>query len=790
MKRYINAIEQNFKARSLCLLIAFLSSMNGWSQEYATLSGKLSDESSNSPIPYANVALFGKSDDKLIRGVISDTSGNFSFINLQAEHYLLKISMIGYEQISKEIDVSRGVNYNEGTIYMKQSTVNLEETVVTAERPKGKVEKDRTTYFITMKMADASNNGLDIIKLIPGVQVDFRRNISLEGSRDIVILVDGKERDNNYVSALDPDQIDRVEILSAPPSRYEAGSTGAINIVLKREKESGVNGKINLEIPASVNHIYIHPDYTIGIKYKKLNLFTSYNAEMIRFDQHEGVQRKVMINETIFKSGTDQYVQQKLWSHRFHYGFDYDLTSRTQINFYAFYNPYSQEYKGNAHAFSNINGDYAWEAKRSSSDINHSTLYSMYFKHTFDEKGTEVSFDISNYHLKGDNQVKYEPINQEIFSPIENHTRPVVNAFSMKVDGIMPIGNTLELGAGARLRINGMEDHYMADFNYQGKVFSSYASLGYSKNKFDLNTGLRLENSVFELKHKFRKPLVNLLPFASASYKISSDKSMKLALSKTIYRPNLYQLNPNLSTDDPNTIRSGNPDLDPEVRTSLFFEYSKKYKSDFYSVRLFYNRNDNCINNLTQLNEALVFETRVYNLGKIVEMGLQLAGTFNLAKMITFNPYLRLYRLNSVANHFSEGISIQSRKQVVVEPGFSSVIAFKHDINLSMNLQYASPKNNIQGTNFSDPLFLVSLDKTFKRKFKTGIAGILPFKKPFTYQGSEVNSNNFHSRYSGDIHLSTVLLWFKLSYQFNSETKNGKFIRSYDESDMVPKRGF
>lgn len=336
MKRYINAIEQNFKARSLYLLIAFLSSMNGWSQEYATLSGKLSDESSNSPIPYANVALFGKSDDKLIRGVISDTSGNFSFINLQAEHYLLKISMIGYEQISKEIDVSRGVNYNEGTIYMKQSTVNLEETVVTAERPKGKVEKDRTTYFITMKMADASNNGLDIIKLIPGVQVDFRRNISLEGSRDIVILVDGKERDNNYVSALDPDQIDRVEILSAPPSRYEAGSTGAINIVLKREKESGVNGKINLEIPASVNHIYIHPDYTIGIKYKKLNLFTSYNAEMIRFDQHEGVQRKVMINETIFKSGTDQYVQQKLWSHRFHYGFDYDLTSRTQINFYAF----------------------------------------------------------------------------------------------------------------------------------------------------------------------------------------------------------------------------------------------------------------------------------------------------------------------------------------------------------------------------------------------------------------------------------------------------------------------
>lgn len=216
MKRYINAIEQNFKARSLYLLIAFLSSMNGWSQEYATLSGKLSDESSNSPIPYANVALFGKSDEKLIRGVISDTSGNFSFINLQAEHYLLKISMIGYEQISKEIDVSRGVNYNEGTIYMKQSTVNLEETVVTAERPKGKVEKDRTTYFITMKMADASNNGLDIIKLIPGVQVDFRRNISLEGSRDIVILVDGKERDNNYVSALDPDQIDRVEILSAP----------------------------------------------------------------------------------------------------------------------------------------------------------------------------------------------------------------------------------------------------------------------------------------------------------------------------------------------------------------------------------------------------------------------------------------------------------------------------------------------------------------------------------------------------------------------------------------------
>jgi hypothetical protein len=70
-----------------------------------------------------------------------------------------------------------------GIIFLNENVINLKETVVVADRLKGKSEKDKTTFFMTRKMIDASNNGMDIIRLVPGVQVDLHQNISLEGVR-------------------------------------------------------------------------------------------------------------------------------------------------------------------------------------------------------------------------------------------------------------------------------------------------------------------------------------------------------------------------------------------------------------------------------------------------------------------------------------------------------------------------------------------------------------------------------------------------------------------------------
>jgi hypothetical protein len=793
MKKHIPLLfgRGQFIKNLLSVLVLAFGLLDLFAQDYSSLTGKLADQVSNKALPYANLALYSTADSKLINGEMSDTNGYFIFSRVQAGNYRMLVSMVGYEQVSKEIEISNNSTYDAGIILLHENVINLKETVVVADRLKGKSEKDKTTYFMTRKMVDASNNGLDMIKLVPGVQVDLRQNISLEGSQNILILVDGKEREKNYVSQINPNQIDKVEIMSAPPSKYDANVTGVINIVLKKEKNSGINGQINLEIPGSASLFYIHPDYNLSLGFKKLNLFTSYNGEMILFDQNESILRNYNGIHGPVETRSDQYVKQKTWSHRFHYGFDYFMNPKSQINFYAYYNPYSQEYNGLAEARTNGNNKEQWKSVRISHDINKSIFYSLFFKHVFNNKGGELTFDISNYHLRGDNAVTYTPAGLENGSEsIKNISRPGQNAFSIKIDGIIPIGQNMNFGMGAKTRMQEMQDANVADFRYSEKIMAAYGSFGYIRSKYDLNTGLRIENAVSELKNNIQNPIFSLLPFITLNFKISQNQNLKMALSRTIYRPKIYQLNPNITIDDPYTVRSGNPFLNPEIRTAIFMEYSKKFTSNFISTRLFYNRNTDVINSLTFVNDTSAFETRIYNLGTIHQLGFQFTGSLRIGRIITFNPYLRLYGQYTVGNQMADEFSISDRHQIVVEPGFSSIFSFKHDFNLSMSFQYSSPKNNIQGNYFSDPLYFLSFEKTFKRCIKTGIVSVLPVSRTFTYQGSEIKDPELYSCYKGEIDLHHFLVSFKLSYNFNSGTKHEKIDRATEDLDNKPKKGF
>lgn len=102
-------------------------------------------------------------------------------------------------------------------IYPADSTTFLKETVVFAERLKGKKENGKTVFFINNTILSASGSSPDVLRHIPGIQVDLKQNISLEGSTNILLFVNGKERDKSFISQLNPSQIDKVEVLNTPP---------------------------------------------------------------------------------------------------------------------------------------------------------------------------------------------------------------------------------------------------------------------------------------------------------------------------------------------------------------------------------------------------------------------------------------------------------------------------------------------------------------------------------------------------------------------------------------------
>ena len=119
---------------------------------------------------------------------------------------------------------------------------------VVAERIKGKEMVDRTVYAIPQAIAKSSTNGYDILKKIPQVNVDFQNNVTLNGSSNFIIQVDGRQRDKEFLAKLLPSDIESIEVISNPSGKYEGNIDGVINIILKKEARYGMNGNAGFNI--------------------------------------------------------------------------------------------------------------------------------------------------------------------------------------------------------------------------------------------------------------------------------------------------------------------------------------------------------------------------------------------------------------------------------------------------------------------------------------------------------------------------------------------------------------
>lgn len=370
-----------------------------------------------------------------------------------------------------------------------------------------------------------------------------------------------------------------------------------------------------------------------------------------------------------------------------------------------------------------------------------------------------------------------------------NTAKPNQNETSIKMDYSTLLWHKLNFSTGVKTKFRLMQDRNQNDFNYTENIYAAYGSIGYKYAKYNMSMGLRAESSTSSLENSFKNSALSFFPNASFSYKPTSGQLILVSYSRSIVRPNIYQLNPFISIDDPYTVSQGNSNLKPEFRSSVYFEHSIQFKSNYFAWRLFYEKLNDVINNLTMINDTNAFETQVHNLGTIHQYGTQLSGTFKLG-IATFSPYLRLFDQYTCSNKVAEQYLIENRHNLAFESGLSVIVSFKHDISASLVSQYNSPKNNIQGNFFSGALYFLTLEKTFFQKINLGIVSAVPFTRSFTYQGTEINGSGFYSRYEGNVNMSVIPFWFKLSYQFRSGKNREKINHTTDEIDDLPKKGF
>jgi hypothetical protein len=793
MKSFLGKKEGKKAIILIFVTVLSLSVLNGQDQQKLNIKGQLKDQQNMQPVAFATVALRRLSDSTLITGTSSNLDGEFQIGSIPAGKYSLIISAIEFSRMVKNIDLKN--DFNTGIILLQQKSVTLGEVVVVGERMKAKTEPDKTIYYMNKKMYDASDNGVDMLSYIPGVQVDIMKNISLEGNQHIVILVDGKERDRNFLSQLNASQIDKVEIINTPGSKYDADVTGVINIILKKNKETGINGQVHLEMPTSVSEMYIFPDYNFNYSFNKLNLYTSYDGDLSYFNIVESSNRNFQDTRGTTEIMSDQVVRQKYWSHRFHYGFDYIFNEKNQLSFYSFYNPYSSEHSGNVnmHVTGDTFGDQNWSALKQDADINRSSFYSLYYKHIFNKPGREIAFDLSYFNFNAVNSTTYittDSLNVNYPAKQVNTVKPEQNSVSLKIDYTSPITEKLRFDAGIKIKSQLLQDRQSDEFKYNESIYALYGTITYNFSKYTLSTGVRAERSTSGLTNSFDNNVFALLPNATLNYKLTPKQNIKLSYNRTVSRPNIYDLNPYISINDPYSVQSGNPGLKPEFRQNLSVDYSNNIGNNYVSLQLFYLDRSDAINHYTFINDTSIFETRVANLGKIHGYGIRMAGALKVHNAIALNPYLKLTDVYTKGNNLAEQYNIPDRHGIAFESGLSAIATFKYDIVASFQFQYSSPLIDIQGMTFSDALYIISLEKTFKQKIKIGISSALPFSKTFTYQGSEIKGADFYSHSEGNIRFSVSPVWFKFTYLFNSGKMSNRGNNSKEDIDNMPKKGF
>lgn len=788
-----NSFLQNlWKKQRGIFCVYFLFVVCGISaQNKQFISGKITDVTNNRPVPFANVVLFNDSVNAFSSnvGTISNEYGIFSLGPVQPGRFRIVVSSLGYKPTSEIVEVSGTEVTDAGEILLRDSTFMIEEAMVVAERVKAKSESGKTIYFVNKKILDVSNTGTDILRYIPGVQVDLKHNITLEGSSNILIYVDGIERSKSYVSQLNPSQIDKVEIINTPPSGYNGNVTGVINIVLKKKKDAGISGFVNIELPTSDSLIFLYPAINISYGFKKMNFFASYNGEINYENINESVYRKTGNGASATEISSVQDVRQKNLSHNFQCGFDYFLNEKNQFNYYGFYNPYSYEQNGEVFLLVTGSENREWNAWRTENDRNTGIFNSIYYKHVFNRVGREITFDISNYHVNTVNQITYTAKETNGMPSYFNNQNPQENSSRIKIDFTNPFGRNWTLNAGGKAGFQDMKDHGPDGFACNKTVYAVYGTVNFRKNKTSFSTGLRAEDEETNLKNGDNKSFISLLPYLNFGYKISSKQNISIAFNRTVFRPSIYQLNSYTSIDDPFSLRRGNPFLNPEFRNSFNIEHNVQLKSGYFATRFFYNKTVEVKNNLIYINEERLFETHIENLGLISETGVQFTGALK-AGPVSFNPVFRIYRLSTSGNQLAQQHGIQNRTQWVFDPSLSTVLSLKKDFAISVLFQYAVPKNNIQDNTYCEALYFISIDKTIKSRLKIGVFSALPFKGTFVYSGSEIRATDFYSRYEGNLKLNTIPLWIRINFQFHSGAKRKKIERSKEEIIRRQGKGF
>lgn len=765
--------------------------------ESYVLSGQVIDENEVA-IPFANVAIYNAIDSSLIKGEATDLEGKFS-INVPNGRYYLNISFLSYQNITKENIVINDKSRPLGFLRMEPNSQILDEVEVVAQRSQMELKLDKRVFNIEKNLANAGANAAEILDNIPSVQVDVEGNVSLRGSQNVRVLVDGKPSTLTGTSTADVlrqfqgSMIDRVEVITNPSARYDAeGEVGIINIILKKEKQRGFNGTVEAVAGYPDNY---RASFNLNYRSKKTNFFTSYGGAYRKSPGYGKTYQTFNNSDTSYIYRSESERERGGLSQNVRIGADYFLNDKNTITVAGLYR-YSDELNISKYEYKDLfsNNELYRVVKRDDEEeetgdnIEGSINYIRKFTNEDQKFSMDLQWSESNDLEQSDiletNSLSGNSLEQQTSNLEANRT------ILAQSDYVYPVGENGIFETGFRTTFRTVQNEYFVkqrdsadqefeilgefnnDFIYDENIYAAYLMFGNEVGKFSYQIGVRGEYSDIATELRLTKEnnsweYFNLFPSAHMTYELKNKDNFQLSYSRRINRPSYRYLMPFQTFSDARNLWRGNPDLQPEFTDSYELGYLKYFPKGSLFSSLYYRYRTGVIDRITVVDDEGFTERKPVNLAVENNFGFEFNASYDFTKKFNLNASLNVYR--AITDGEYQGTVLQN-DVITMNTNLMAKMEILPKVDVQINGRYAAPQKTTQGRTKS----LYSIDLSIAKDILKGKGTLVASGRDLLNsrkRRSIVETDEFYSESEFQWRARQFLLTF--SYRINQKKRRG-----------------
>ena len=727
-------------------ICVFALSLNGNAQNNSvTLSGIVKEKSTNAPMPYVTVVLKTEKDSALVLGTITNEEGRFTINTIKKGNYYIETSFIGYKIVRQNLFVGDLSSFlDAGTILLPEDSKTLSEVEVSAKQDEINSKMDKKTFNVSDNVSQTGGSVLQTMQNIPSITVQDGK-VQLRGSDKVTVLIDGKQTaltgfgNQSGLDNIPASAIEKIEIINNPSAKYDAnGNAGIINIIYKKNKQDGLNGKVGLSTGLGAlwikkqNLPTIRPQYqytpkinpSLSLNYRKNKVNVFFQGDYLytqTLNKNEFVTRTyndgTVINQQTKRNRTTTIGTAKT-------GLDWNINENNSFTISGLFSSEKILDNGDEPFFNNdlTQRNRLW--KFLEDELKTTATASAGFEHKFKQVGRKLNIGFNYTFHREDEKYYFENIlptytGLDSFKLIsEEHVA------DFNLDYVQPLKyGKIETGFKFRRRVIPTNMKFIAGLNspldvnaggwatYEETIPALYGNYIFENKKLEVEAGLRIEYVDLQYKvnpnhntyksdgYNYTQPFPNI----RLGYKINDKNKLSVFYNRRVDRPNEVDIRIFPKYDDAEIIKIGNPALRPQFTNLFEIGFKSSYNKGYFYSALYHKIADATITRVASTDSSKLIYSIMQNADRSYNTGIELIFSQELVKWFSFNINVNAYQntINqfTVVNKYPTTNIYNAPKQEIISGNTKLNCMFKlpKSLDIQLTAVYLAPDIIPQG---------------------------------------------------------------------------------------------